>query len=217
MSNSYDTFYNVFLAEMPQRMPGSNSFDSQLRVLQENISYRPVVVTVTPSMHKIEFNKQATYWMGDDAATQVSIIVNTHVVDDMYKVVLTSKNPAIPKGQPPFASDVYLAIKKELGSIDLIFRSDNLLSADGENLWKGLVNRGNSISVFDTDTHQYVLTYVTDEKQLDQYLGDQNKSKYVFVLSETLLLSRAMHTTFGLMEIKRLAGWPLFKHVKGKK
>jgi hypothetical protein len=37
------------------------------------------------------------------------------------------------------------------------------------------VNRGNTVSVFDTMQNQYVLDYVKDKQELEQYLGNADK------------------------------------------
>ncbi|CAB4129703.1 hypothetical protein UFOVP116_87 [uncultured Caudovirales phage] len=214
---NYKTFYTIFLAEMPQRLQGSNDFGAQLGMLQENISYNNNVKTVNTNIFKLELGSQVTYWFGDESAQNVSIIVDTNVDGNFCKVVLSSKNPAIPQGSPPFASELYLEIKLDTGKAALVLTSDNLMSTDGEKLWKGLVQRGNKLSVYDTELSKYVLTPIESISQLDDFLGDFTKNKYVFVLSETADQQRGTMHSINIMELKRLANWPLFEFIEKSK
>ena len=87
---------------------------------------------------------------------------------------------------------------------------------DAERLWKGIVTRGGNVSVFDTEANGYVLQPVASENDLAQFIGDKDKRKYIFVLSETKENQQGLVHKFALMEIKRLAKWPLFDHLQRK-
>lgn len=214
--SDYTTFYNVFLTEMPMRVSGSNDFNAQLEMIHENLQYDAEVIGVAPGVFKIESGEQITYWVGDETATNVSLIVDTSMNGNFCKVELTSKNPSISSGTKPFASDLYLIIKSDVKNHNLIFSSDSMLSDDGIKLWKGITKRGGKVSVYDKSTQQYVLSPVSSEQELEQFIGDANHMKYVFVLSESLNEQRGIITSFGIMEIKRMANWPLFEHLKEK-
>lgn len=217
-TDSYDSFYKTFLQEMPQRVSGNNDFAAQLEMLQENIRYdHDKIISISSSVFKIHIAEQTTYWMGNKEATSVSIIVDTEVVGKFRKVVLTSKNPAIPAGSPPYASDLYLLICNDAALHHLIFTSDELISGEAEKLWQGLIKRGGTVSVYDNSIHQYILQPVKSGEELSSYIGGPEKRRYVFVLSETLVFQKGMTHTFSLMEIKRLAKWPLFDHLIPKK
>ena len=208
---NYREFHKLFLYEMPQRMQGGNDFDAQLEMLQENLQYDVPVVQIANNVFKAETPDQITYWCGDKAATNVSLIVDTTIDGNFCKVVLSSKNPTIPSGTKPYASELYLIIKDDVRPKHLGFASDELLSTDGEQLWNGLVRRGNTVSVYDTTQHKYVLSPVTDESELSKFIGGADKKKYIFVLSENIVAQRGIITTFQIMEIKRNAHYPLFE------
>lgn len=214
---NYDTFYNLFLTEMPQRAPGINGFQAQLEMIQENLDYDVDVISVSAGVFKIDTDEQTTYWVGNKDATTVSIIVDTTIDGNFCKVVLSSKNPTLLPGSKPYASDLYLIIKEDIKPYHLVFTSDELLSDDGERLWKGLIKRGNPVSVYDTSTHKYVLSPVDNEQDLTNYIGGPDKRKYVFILSESQCEQRGIIGSFAIMEIKRNAGYPLFDHLMNKR
>lgn len=183
----------------------------QSDVLKQNVGILGNVKTMNVCIHKIAIANHVTYWNGDKEAKTVNIIVDTEIVDDNCRVTMISKNPKIAAGQKPYASDIYELIKDDVKTKNLIFASGDIVSADGANIWKGVVKRGRHISVYDTSKNQYVLTPVTTEKDLEKYIDQTyDKSKYIFVLSETLEEARSTITTFAIMEIKRKASWPLF-------
>jgi hypothetical protein len=205
---------------MPQRAPGVNDFDTHLYMLQENLKDGPKVTQITSTIFKTDIGDQITYWVGTADATMVSIIADTTIIRNMCKIELISKNPDIPQGSPPYASDLCFVIKNDVRLNHLVLSGEDIFSDDAVRLWHGIVKRGNAVSVYDTTSQQYVLLYVNDQNELDQFVGGPDKKRYVFVLSESKLLSREIFTTFGIMEIKRKANWPLFEHltnIKGNK
>jgi len=206
-------FYRTFLQEMPMLADGVNDFNTQLSVLHENL-HHSIPVPVTGHSFKIEMGSQITYWVGDDSASDVSLIVDTETIGNFCKVVLSSKNPTIPPNSEPYASALYLVVKEDVKPKHLVFTSDTILSRDGERLWKGLVKRGNTVSVYDTTQQEYILKVVPDENTLSKYIGGYDKMRYVFVLSESMVVARGPITSFALMEIKRKANWALFDHCK---
>lgn len=214
----YKDFYNVFLVEMPWQLPGSNDFDAQLAMLRE-LAADSDNVEIIGKLCKLVNSNQITYWVGDEELTNVSLIVDTEITGNFCKVVLTSKNPTIPKGTPPFASDVYIAIKNDISSKNLAFSGDNMMTDDAIRLWSRLIAKGNIISVFNTSTNKYELTDVKSSEELTQYIGDHTKQKYVFVLSESKTHYVGTRHAVGLMELKRRSGYPLqqlFEQFKGK-
>lgn len=207
---SYEGFRKTFLVETPQHLEGSNDFYAQLDMIKENLKYNSEVTGVVTDVFKTQNGNQTTYWIGDSEAIDVSAIVDTETNGEFCRVVLTSKNPNIPRGVGPYVSDLYLIIKNDVKPNHLVFTSDEILSTDGEKLWKGLVNRGHQVSVYDKLSHKYVLSSIANLEELESYIGDADKRRFVFVLSEDLSYQRGVITKFSIMEIKRLAGWSLF-------
>lgn len=196
---------------MPQVLNGGNDFEAHVEMLRENLRYNAEVDQLSTNVFKTTNGAQTTYWIGDAKAASVSIIVDTTIHANFRKVELTSKNPNIPVGSKPFASDLYMIIKDDSTTDNLVFTSDEFLSNDGERLWKRLVSNGGIVSVYDTSSNQYVLTSIHHKNELSNYLGDTNKRKYLFVLSESIQEARGAVHSFAIMELKRKANWPLFK------
>lgn len=48
--------------------------------------------------------------------------------------------------------------------------------------------------------------------ELSSYLDDNKKRKYIFVLTETIQHIRGVIHSFSIMEMKRLANYPLFEN-----
>ena len=205
----YKDFYTVFLAEMPQRLNGENDFQAVLEMLQENLKYNTDVEVLGPNIFKTQNDMQITYWVGDAAADEVKLIVDTTIHQNFQKVEYTTKNPNNAKGSGPFASDLYNIIKQDAGNSNLVFTSDTLVSDDAARLWKRLASTNHQISVYDTNAQQYILTNVTDSDELTAYIGNADNRKYIFVLSESVKHSRGVIHSFALMELKRNAGYPL--------
>jgi len=211
----YKTFFDVFLTEMPWRVPGSNDFAAQLEMLMETREHNPEnQVDISDDIHKIEVGDQSIYWVGTRDLTTVSIIVDTATNGKFCKVVLTSKNPSIPRGSPPYTSELYLIIKNDVKESNLVFGSDAIMTDDAMRLWSRLLSQGNAISVFDTTKHQYVLTRVTAVDEMQEYFGNIVKQKYIFVLSENKEVAYGIKHSVDLMELKRKVLYPLFEEFR---
>jgi len=214
---NYQTFFNVFLAEMPWRIAGGNAFDAQLKMLKENQSNYPEnQKSIGNNVYKITVGDQSTYWTGSGDLSDVAVIVDTENDGKFCKVVLTSKNPSMPHGAAPYTSDLYLAIKKDIGTLNMVFTSDNMLSDDAMKLWDRLLSQGYALSVYDTSTHQYALDHVKSTDELGSYFGDIDKQKYVYVLSENVEITDGLKHSIAIMEIKRNALYPLFEEFRKK-
>jgi len=219
MTMIYKAFYETFLAEMPQRANGANPFNAQLEMIRINLQYGADVIKVTDNLYKQVDSPRSVYWMGTEDASDVSMIVDTEVHANFRKVMLTSKNPSIPPGSPPYATDMYLEIRDDSKTKGLAFSSDETMSAQGERLWKNLVKRGYHISVFDNSKDQFVLTPIESGHDLDEYLGGEDKKRFVFILSESASYGRGVIHHVALMELKRKCGYPIMEmmtaHLRG--
>lgn len=213
---SYSTFYNVFLTEMPRRVNGNNSFAAQLVMIRENLQYNSNVIKLEPDVWKTQNGDQITYWAGTADASTVQLIVDTEQHGSFRKVILTSKNPQISAGNPPFAGDLYVIIKEDALAVNLVFTSDEFLSDSGIKLWQNIVTKGYKVAVYDTLSRQYVLSQVTKPDDMLAFLGDADKRKYIFVMSESTQHIRAVIHSFSIMDLKRQAGYPLFENYENK-
>jgi len=71
--------------------------------------------------------------------------------------------------------------------------------------------------VYDTSSRQYVLSQVAKPDDMLTYLGDADKRKYIFVMSESAQQIRGVMHSFAIMDLKRQAGYPLFENYKNNK
>ena len=205
----YKDFYNVFLAEMPWRLPGSNDFAAQFEMLKELVTDYPDLIEEANGLNKIEVGSQVTYWTGNSDLSKVTMIIDTEIAGNFCKVNLTSKNPSLSKGSPPFASDVYIAIKGDVGTKNLSLAAGDMMTDDAINLWKRLHSQGNKLSVFDTNSQRYVLSSINSVNELDQFIGGPEKQQYIFVLSENNECASGAQHAVAIMEIKRNSGYPI--------
>lgn len=213
----YKDFYKIFLYEMPWQVPGNNDFAAQYEFLKELVSENPADVEVNDTLCKIQNGAQITYWFGAANLSTVELIVDTEIAGNFCKVVLTSKNPAIPQAQPPFASDMYAAIKNDVKNMNLSLQGDSMMTPDAIRLWGRLHKQGNKISVFNTELQKYELTNIESAEELTQYIGQADSMKYVFVLAEDAKFLSGVQHSVNIMELKRCAGYPLqelFKQLK---
>lgn len=207
--DTYLTFFNMFLAEMPMRVNGSNDFKFQHQALLENINDGYEVTPISSNVFRIDVGYQSTYWVGSSDAEKASLIVDVELSSTFCKVVLTSKDPSVGRNSPPYASDLYAMILADAKVQNLVLRSDSMMSDDALNLWKRLHSRGHTLSVYDRSTGKYVLQPVTNPAELDKFVGDVEHNKYVFVMSENASARDGLEHAVTLMEIKRNSGYPL--------
>jgi hypothetical protein len=203
----------MFLTEMPLHAPGGNNFPIQLSVLRENLTYNTNIIAVSQNIYKIESKGEIIYWYGDITATNVGLIANATVEPYFCKIELISKNPALPKGSAPYAGDLLLVINNDIKGDHLVLSGGDIFSDDAIRLWHGLVKRGNTVSVYDTTGQKYLLSPVKTADELNTYIGDESKRRYIFVLSESKPAQGGVITTFAIFEIKRLSKWPIFEHL----
>lgn len=200
-SDHYEEFNFVYLAEMPQHLPGNNDFESQLYALRLNVENTPDRVhELADNFFKFENGNQIYFWHGDKDMHTVSIIVDTRITDAYCKVTLTSKNPEY---NTPYASDIYQLIADHVGSKGVAFTSDTIMSTEAIKLWKGMVTRGKPISVYDRRTNSFEMKHVTSAEELSSYIGDSDKTRYVFVLHQSKDYQSGEHHHATIMEMKR--------------
>jgi hypothetical protein len=211
LPDSYSTFFNMFLAEMPMRVNGRNDFEFQHQALLENINDGYEVTPISSSVFRLDAGYQSTYWVGSSDAEQVLLIVDVEASSTFCKVVLTSKDPTLGRNTPPYASDLYALILADAKVQNLVLSSDSMMSDNALDLWKRLHSSGHTLSVYDRSTYEYVLQPVTDPAELDKFMGGVEHNKYVFVMAENASAMQGLKHAVKLMEIKRNSGYPLIE------
>lgn len=198
------------------RLNGNNDFHMQLEMLRENLANNGSARCVAPGMYCWDGGGQASYWLGTEDTSYVSLIIDTNTNGRYRKVTMTSKNPDIPGGTPPFASDAYALINSDAKCANLVFTSDEMLSDSGAKLWKNVAASGQHVGVYDTADSKYVLKHVSTPAELADYIGGEDMGRYLFVLSESRIEFQGTRHAFSILELKRNAGYPLFLQQKAR-
>lgn len=180
ITNNRQEFTDSWLTEMPTGIPTISFFNDLKTNLKEMSQYYPVI-EIKPHLYKISGKVTAYYWFGEEDSFDLiaeidkkpqSIIINS-----------VAKNPKL-KGQPPFASDLYVEILND--NENSILFSDNILSTHGLTVWKNLIKKGYAISVFDEHNPGETRQTLTDPEQLDNFFQIHNDDykRYRYVLSK---------------------------------
>ena len=199
----YNSFYEIFLNEMPQRINGGNPFPYLSLAIDQLISNGAPVQHVINDIYQVgDF-----YWAGSEDGSLKKICMSASLTSNLFKVNATGKNPEY-KSKPPFAMDFYLTLSNILKR-GIKFSSDNVLSDGGFNIWKHIFDNGHSLLVYDSSIGSYKSDNIRSYDELMTYFSDKSASnKYQFVIdgiNENInLLGK-----FEIMEWKRLSGYPL--------
>lgn len=201
MSDRID-FCRTWLFESPMGSGLFPTYDGLCYAIT-GLSNDHTVVHVSNNLRKIEVGNLIFYWYVD-ANENILLGSELYVRPQGLVVSITGKNSAI-KGQPPFASNLYVDIINDTQrAIRLL--SDDSLSDEGFNVWKRLYNDGLCISVYDKSEKMAGQSY----KKLNTYqdfesfykIGDPTYKNYQYVLAKTK--SPALAETFAFFNLRRM-------------
>jgi hypothetical protein len=144
------------------------------------------------------------YWFqsGDD----ITIGVELEKRSQGYAISVVGKNPAY-SGQPPYATDLYLAILPTVPH-SLLF-SDGQLTDDGIELWKRLISdRSNVVSVYNHKDLGKSFKTLSGTDDLEDYLGPDHYYDR-FVLSKKGHTLAETRSYFNIRRYRELSGLSL--------
>lgn len=203
-----ESFRKVYLNEAPQRLDSGGSAYDILLIQLQDVASRKKSTKVSEFIYTVSDGDVDYFWAGSEDASAVAIAVSLDRTSPGTSVVdLSAKNPE-GIGQPPFASDLYVAAATFLGK-KIRFTGGKILSSDGLKAWQQLFKHGHTISVYDNQTNTFAVNQVSSLRELEQY-WDENPDfqRFQYVLSEDSGAA-FIRGDFAIMEWKRLSGWPL--------
>jgi len=201
---SRQDFNETWLAEMPSGIGKmSNDFFGTIQhSIYEYISHGGEPVTMANGYKKIFGNQVAYYWHENDEGT-MDMAAELSARPQALTVNGVGRSPA---GSAVHASDLYTVILKyNHKSIQLM--SDEQLSDQGLNLWKRLLNLGNTISVYDRDNPTN-LVKLNNEREMEQFFQQNSKEhrRWQYVLSEAGIKLAETNAYFNTRRMRQLSG-----------
>lgn len=195
-------FTESWLAEMPTGIPDISFFNVIKKNLLEMSKYYPIQ-EVKPHLYKISGKETAYYWFGDKQ--NFDLIAEIDKKSQSIVINAVAKNPLL-KGQPPFASDLYVEILND--NDNSILFSDKILSMNGLAVWKNLIKNGYAISVFDEHNPGKTRQTFQDPEQLDNFFQIHNDdyARYRYVLSKQGSQLAETIAYFNTRRMRELAG-----------
>jgi hypothetical protein len=208
MTTSRTDFVETWLWETPEGLGSFDTFDQ----IQYNISdlrkHTVPVQDLGAGLHKVDLNQTAYYWY--ERQGKIVLGVELDKRPQAWVVRLTGKNPKF-QGQAPFASDLYLAVLRDIKSRSIRLLSDTQLSDEGLNIWKRLFDQGISVSVYDRNNPGQSFKTFDSLTDFDQYFkqDDSDFRRYQFVLSGASPVLAETRSFFHTRRFRELSGLAL--------
>jgi hypothetical protein len=174
-------FYESWIKESPQRLYARNDFNTLLNNLTGYMDSYPSKEIAT-NLYILEGKQVAFvfYKINDEITTIVELYKEHQVI----KVTNVAKKEEY-KGKPPYMDKIYEIILSIANNKSLLFTSDSMITDNGLNIWKRLMQNGHTISIYNAEKPGQSLVKLTNIDDLNQYLSDNiSKRNYRFVLSE---------------------------------
>lgn len=164
------------ICEMPEGTIDLNSdvTMSELDKLISAVKNNPIVLD--SGLKKVDDGSVVYYWYEQNHEKIMAVMVEKH---PPYMVIKLSGKRY--RNIPPYASDMYLAISKDLPD-NIKLMGDKKLSKSAFKTWKRLINTGHSISVYDGNT----IHPITSEDDMMLYYRSNNLKyqKFQFILDK---------------------------------
>lgn len=204
MSDRED-FVNSWLIEMPSGTGKASSemYNPLNYAIKDRIAYGSTPVSLSNGFKKIIGQTTAFYWH-ETAAGMIDIAVELTVTPHTFIVTGVGKHP---KGSSVYATDLYTTILNDTNkAIRLV--SDNLLSDQGLDIWKRLLQQGHAISVYDKQNPNQGLLSIRTDDELMQYfkLHSNDYQRYQYVLTEMGESLAEVRSIFNTRQMRYLAG-----------
>ena|ERR1039457_856074 len=202
-----EDFNKSWLFETPESL----EFSSWNSIRNEITEFRSITnnTQILPNgFQKLDLLTQVFYWFEKNN----EIVIGTSLDKQPRSLVvqLTGKNPKFIK-QPPYASDLYLAILNDLKNTNRnIVLSDKTLSDEGYGIWKKLFQDGHTVSLYDKNNPSKSFKKFDSIEDMDKYFQTGQKYQdYRFVLSESKLAQIAVYASFRMRKIREDNNLPL--------
>lgn len=200
-------FVNTFLVEMPLQHHVIDGYTEIVLLINERLNIGSSAITLSTGLKKIQGNEINFYWYENNDKILLGAQVERRPYG--YVINLVGKDPQL-KRSPPFASDLYDSIlkdlKKPLRLSDRLL-SDTKLSNDGFEIWKKLLSLGHKILIYKKDSPGQTFKEIKTVADLQQYFGPTiDKELYQFVLTESNEIFGDLYSFFGIRRHRELSG-----------
>lgn len=201
-------FHNTWLTEMPSGSGIFPAYEPLVKIINQMADYDGAqIIKLDNNLNRLIIGKSIWYWYGD--INNIQLCTELNVEHEAVVVRLTGKDPKL-KGKPPFASDLYSTILKDLGE-NIRLRSDTYLSDEGLGIWKKLFQLGHKILIYDSKQPGQSYKPFKDISEFDEYFKHDSKEheRYQYVLSESSLRLAEIHAHFNIRKYWEDAGHSL--------
>lgn len=195
-------FIETWLCESPEGLGSFETFEMLEYNIYDLIGSGKIPVNVVGDLKKIEGQNMVSYWYEKDGIILLGCELEKK--SQALIVCLIGKNPKFIK-QPPYASDLYVAIQQDQKhSIRLM--SDAGLSNEGYKIWKRLFTLGNKISIYDKENPGQTFQTFNTVEEMDSYFQNDNTDfrRYQYILSPTGEILGETRCNFHLRRIREL-------------
>lgn len=203
MTTSRTDFNTSWLTEMPSGLGVFETYDALEYHIRDLLKHGAKPEKVGDKLKKIDLSTSVYYWY--DADDDIILGAGLDKKPQALVVNILGKNPKY-RNKPPYASDLYDAILKDIGG-SIRIHSDTQLSDQGYAVWKKLLNLGHTVSVYDHENPGKTFASFTDVNQMDQFFrnDDTDYERYQFVLSEQNYLAEC-RSFFNTRRYRELSG-----------
>lgn len=203
-------FKNTFLLESPQRIDHHNLngvVHDLATIINAHISLGDIIRVISNNVFRIKVAGLLFYWMADNNKRDGKIILAVQCHEEPLAIIvkMLGKDENY-IGKPPFVTDLYGAIIKDLDK-SITFMSDETLTIDAFAAWQRLFQQEYKILVFDQEHPAKTITPILSVTDLEKYYNtDQNFKRYQFILSENLEQINEAFSGFDLYRMREVAG-----------
>jgi hypothetical protein len=196
-------FVNSWLTESPSGT-GESSHD-MFRVvahaIRDRMNYGSKAVELHDGYKKLVGEETAFYWHEIDNEIDIAV----ELVIKPQTLVVTGLGKRI--DSPTHATNLYTVIVRDT-KCALRLMSEDLLSNQGLEVWKRLLNAGHTISVYDIDSPNNGLISPSSEQEILQYLRLHNNAykRYRYVLTESGEQTGGVRSYFNTRRMRYIAG-----------
>jgi hypothetical protein len=188
--------------ESPMGVGKFPTYDGLCRVIRELAQdYSPIALE--NDLKKIEVGGMVLYWYEKDGV--ILLGCELHIRPQGLVVSITGKNPDLPKGSQPYASDLYVKIIQDT-NMAIRLLSDEQLSDEGKGIWKRLYDAGLCISVYDrsekTAGRSYKKLRTLDDFESYHRDNDPSYMQYQYILAKNK--SAALSETFAFFNLRAM-------------
>ncbi len=201
-----DAFNDTFLFESPEPMEFPTWEILKYDIIELKKIKTKYVKEINKNVFRLKLPTLIYFWI-ENNDHEIILAVSLERKPRGYAVMMTGKSNNY-KNKSPYASDLYLAILKNLKS-NLIF-SDKTLSQSGFNVWKRLFNNGCKVLLYNTAEPGKSFVKINSENEMKKfYQQGKEFQNYRYVLSESLASQAETWALFRVRMHREINNLPL--------